>query len=772
MKHLHATIMDEAKALSFANKSPMNRDVETLAPHLNSGTLPPRERNILTSSSLTKRAKQGSRESGKHQRRVDELRERLEKVIDAVLQELETRSSYAAVSKDVVALSTYKHSEQARLSDIIFKKTDEYFNSVAREQLRNQLDTSIKAHSAESFLGAFESWDLRLIRLLKLFIFLDRVYLLQHPKKKTIQEHGLALFASEFLDQNNTSSSYPKLFKDFVCNLHRICISRGFNKYGDLRRIVNIACQADPSFNYTVNSELELLLLSNYKKCRDDWWETPNTYVKNVFDNLRNDITFLKSTGRNDIAALFARKALNLTITSELSQVLSSCMSNLLEARPAEELGILVKFLLAEESIVGADFVKETLYYFGSHINLVTRQLIEESTVSGKNPLVSLIKLKDRYSEYCKSLRYFPGEQFEFEVRSSMSKAISCPELQTYCVQIFSKYCDAFFKAKESNFDTFKSNTLAFFKLMDNKTRILTQYERDFAKRLLLGKLFNLASEAIIVECLLSEVGESIDGTNLRGMIEEVKRCDEEFKTNIDGLEFTPLVLKKSNWPELPGQVTDLRLPHSLEEILSSFTAKFRSANGKSQYQNLNWTNYLLHQLTIQVAFDKGAKDIQVNLLQATVILLFQERDSLKLEKLQVETGMDEKMLNRVIASLSSSKYPLLIEEDGNYRFNFGFWDSASRIRLTMAREKESVVVDAMKKADKKSRNEEIRASIVQLLKENATMLYPELMGQILIRLKPRGEVHLASIKKNVEQLIAQEFIKRAEDGQTLVYIP
>lgn len=758
------------KALAFGNSNAIG-DFEGLPHHLGSGSLPALQRNVLKAGGSRHKSKRPSEhEMARHQKKLDELRSSLEAVAEAVILGSDFRQAITCVNRDVVALSTYKHSEQARLSDFIFRRIDIEFKEVHQEKLVERLQ---EPFNTRFFIEEYNSWDEKLIHLLKLFVYLDRVYLFQHPKKKTIREHGLRLITELF--HNDQGMRFP-VISQIVSKLHlRIIYPKAGEEtptYEELGQFVEFLQQLHFDKQKSAPIDLLQLFVSNYMACREDWWEDSKTYVAVVFDNLRNDIRFLKLLERNDIAASLARRVLDGIIIPELSEVLAACMPYLFEANKAEDIGILTKFLHAEQVSLLVDYVKQVLYHFGNYISTKTKELLDASSKLGTNPLTEIVAARGRYMGLCQNLRYYPADEFDFEVRTAMSNVLSLPKYQSFCVQTFSKYCDAFFKLKDSDFNSFHTNLLIFFKLVQNKSRFISTYERDLSKRLLLGKSFNFPLEFKTVDALLSEVGESLDGSNLRAMIDDVKKCDLNFRSTVDDIEFFPLVLKKSNWPEIPKPATELKVPPYLEKLLSNFTDQFRASTSKGKYQNLDWSNYLLHQLTLLVSFDKGSKDVQVNLLQAIVILVFSEHESISFDELQGELGLEEKLLRRVIASLSSQRYPLLRKEKDVYQFNYAYWDKSSKIRPVMAREKDNVVEQALKKADQQNRDDEVKAAIVRILKGSGTMLYPELMGQVLMQLKARGDVLITDIKKKVEGLITNEYIKRSEDGQTLNYIP
>lgn len=758
------------KVLDFGNSN-SSTDFQGMLSHLGSGVMPPLQRNILESRGKRHKSRRTQdHESTKCQKQLETIRALLEHVIDSVVLGSDDNFSFARVNKEVIALSTYKHSEQARLSDYIFRKLNQEFERLQSKLTWDSLETG---SAGQTFLRELNAWDEKLKCLLRLFIFLDRVYLFQHTKKKPIRDYGLRLFASALFDSNSRCSLLEQVLKDLHLNIinHSRLEHLDWYNYDTLTQFAEyyerLIFEEHTSYYFIPD-----IFISNYELCREDWWEDPRTFVSNIFDNMRKDIRFMKALGLTDMAASFAKEVLRKAIIPELSEVLSSCVPALMEDGRELELGILTKLLHIEEVHSNCNNVKQVAYHLRNYVAAKTTELIKSDAFASKDLLPEVVKLRLSLLDSCsRADLYAPGD-FDFEVRSAISNILSLPEYQTNSVLMFSKYCEAFFKLKDADAVEFKKNIQVFFKLLQNKGKFIKIYERDLSKRLLLGKSFNYPLEFDLVDNLLHEVGDNLDGTNLKAMIQDVKQSDTEFRHHHGSAEIFPLVLKKSNWPAIPKQATELKIPPELDEILVAFTEKFRQSDAKGEYKNLDWSNYLLHQLTILVNFDKGPKELQVNLLQAIVILQFSEHDTLSFAQFVEETGMEQKLLKRVIASLSSSKFPFLIEDNDDYKFNYAFWDKAAKLRPPMAREKEAVVEEAFKKAERRDRDDEITAAVCNILKQKGSILYPELMGQVLMRLKARGEVLITDIKRRVEYLITQHYAKRSEDGQTLHYIP
>lgn len=183
------------RVLDFGNSN-SSTELHGMQSHLGSGVTPALQRNILESRGKRHKRRTQDHESTKCQKQLETTRILLEHVIDSVILETDMSFSFARVNREVIALSTYKHSEQARLSDYIFRKLNQEFENHRSKLTWDSLETG---SAGQTFLRELNAWDEKLKCLLRLFIFLDRVYLFQHSKKKPIRDHGLRLLLQLYL---------------------------------------------------------------------------------------------------------------------------------------------------------------------------------------------------------------------------------------------------------------------------------------------------------------------------------------------------------------------------------------------------------------------------------------------------------------------------------------------------------------------------------------------------------------------------------------------
>jgi cullin-4 len=97
-----------------------------------------------------------------------------------------------------------------------------------------------------------------------------------------------------------------------------------------------------------------------------------------------------------------------------------------------------------------------------------------------------------------------------------------------------------------------------------------------------------------------------------------------------------------------------------------------------STYRQLAW-QHSMSTAMLRASFPKGAKELSVSLLQALVLLLFNDADELSYEAIKEQLGLkDDKELQRTLLSLSAGKVRL-----GAVKRQGGVWNSSAPLFLS-----------------------------------------------------------------------------------------
>lgn len=168
------------------------------------------------------------------------------------------------------------------------------------------------------------------------------------------------------------------------------------------------------------------------------------------------------------------------------------------------------------------------------------------------------------------------------------------------------------------------------------------------------------------------------------------------------------------------------------QELYTKFYAsKF---NGKK----LIWQNSL-SSCVIIAHYPKGTKEIIMSLSQAAVLLLFNNKKSITFNELSKATNLDIKELSRLLTSLSTGVYNLLVDDTSNgtkrFRFNETFRHSANKLRIPPAVLDHAVEEQKVEEKVFKNRQHQVDAAIVRIMKDNKTMTHTALMNEVLTQL-------------------------------------
>lgn len=386
----------------------------------------------------------------------------------------------------------------------------------------------------------------------------------------------------------------------------------------------------------------------------------------------------------------------------------------------------------------------------------------------------SLLQLKADFSNVVKY--NFQDERFKSAISIGISKALSPRNISAKVIHQLSRFCDVAMRQsnKNSNDNAALSNALEVFKLLPDKDAFAQAYARDLSRRLLTSKNCNLMTERIFIDGMVAILGDTECTTRLTDMVEnysasklQYQSLDFEFDfgTSVD---FSAIILEKKIWPDIPNLKQELKIPSTLSQLLDAFQSRYASENEKKKLHNLDWSNYALHQLTINVNFESGSKELVLNLFQASVLMAFESQDCLLLEDLEKITGLTSQFLMKVLLSLCSSRYPILKLESNKVTFNSAFEEKQSRIRIPMIREKENALEET-NSALSIGRSSQIQAAMVREIKAKRQVPYVVCLAAFL---EKYTWASMSELKLAIERLITDGYIRRSDNDANLQYIP
>ncbi|GEQ66344.1 hypothetical protein JCM33374_g7 [Metschnikowia sp. JCM 33374] len=718
--------MNKSAILDLGGSSAASSTISTS--HLGSGS------PCLSADAYHPKRPKHYNEESKH--KVAQLRARLHEDISQLLKTRSVTRSYALIYADVEHLCIAKHSEQAQLAEVIFREIDATLLSdiVPRvAQCFVEASKDAPEATARAFLDIYGNWD-RLLKLLsQLFLYLDRSGAASGQNaQRPLELGGSGRFSGPNYDFGCLGRRKPAQCEHFV----------GKHLY----QRVHVHPKG----------------MAQGKKM----------YVCVLLQNMNEDASVLlqASKGTAFVKALTSKLKWRFLL-ADLNLYLEPALPVLTLRQNLNYLQAVKSFCDTSMADYGVDSTKILLTMWGRYVQAKTRTAVLDSDV-----IPSILNLWEDLLLVCKD--GFKDDTFQFEVRSALTKALSNKDLSSSVVLHLSKFCDGAMKHanKTGEIDSdLQSNVLTIFKLIPEKSVFISMYEKDLSKRILMAKNFNYAFEKQLVDAIVSVVGENDENFKLRAMLRDYSKS-KSFYTHVSlpcalQMDFSALVLEKKVWPEIPGFGSDIRLPPPLLSTLNEFERYFSDMDDK-KHKVLDWKNYTLHQIALTTTFACETKELHVNLSQAIVLMLFETVDTMTFTDIVDATQMTEKLLRRVITSLSTDRYPILKVEGDQITLNDNFSDKAHKIKLPMGKEKDTAVLEGVKKLVQQSRSSEARAALVRIMKSHKSLLFTELLGKAIEALTPRGTPQIQDLKAEIEYLIQTDYIARDAAGTTLSYIP
>ena len=122
-------------------------------------------------------------------------------------------------------------------------------------------------------------------------------------------------------------------------------------------------------------------------------------------------------------------------------------------------------------------------------------------------------------------------------------------------------------------------------------------------------------------------------------------------------VELSVHVLTQGYWPTYPP--VEVSLPQEVLKLQEIFSTYYTT---KHNGRRLQWHPYLGH-CTLKANFPQGKKELVVSLLQAIVLLLFNEDESISYHDILAATAIDDKELKVTLQSLACGKQRVLRKE-------------------------------------------------------------------------------------------------------------
>lgn len=771
------------------------------------------------------------------QRQLEISKQSLYDVIDRVLKNQPLGHSLSFFYGRVEAICRYKHEEQKKLADYLFEKLDAFFEDTIerpfsghkfpREDKKytpNIEDDLFALSVCERVLEDWKIWNTIVMKLSQVFAYLEKNYLQPHHSRKSIATYGESKFADTYftvkrdeqgniknddvIHETTKTTNYGAVVVElyiFVTLLYyrakyweateKDIVNRSRAAFKDTTALTERLIAKSETWSQLFPITTVILQFDTLPDREYVGWFCDEKFqnaieLKKRFMILDDEIALYKSCGKEkDYVDHLATSLIFLLVFKEdFNDLVLNDFGQLIES--PEEMKMLNKMCFGIEgqlAINGEEKIKYVWRQYCTKIFIEAIEMYQSNAIDllmYPNALLyidPILKgLQEKVTYYYDeniSLKYLPDACFNGVVNLS--------KYNTYMIQQLCKLCDLYFKSKLT---ILVKSVSALWKLvsncyieLSNQDDFLTVYKKDASRRLLLGKTSNLKEEQAFAK-LLKDFGKKTDASSsLESMFEDLKSSSSVYSklVKVPDFEFEPLILEKSVWPEIPSQdYSSVQLPTEFTTVLENFGQAFHEADDRNGRKRLDWSNYKLHHLTIAGHFANGEKSITANMLQAMVILLFNEAETFTLQEITQKTKMDPALLQAVLNTMTTGKHKILKQEGNVIKFNRAFKDKSKSIKLPIVKEtaldlsssRGTSIDKEVIEAIEKNRTEEFKSVIVRIMKQAKTLQMTNLLNQSIEILQKRRPVSIIDLKAVIEKLITDEFLRR-RNRDTIEYI-
>ena len=509
--------------------------------------------------------------------------------------------------------------------------------------------------------SVWEGQCTRLLTLRSVFLYLDRSYVLHLPTVHSLWEMGLQIIRKHFLQQTDATTTAVQPSPSHVEGKTRQAILTLIEKerQGEtvprslLRALLRMyaslhlysplfepALLATTSAFYTTESTQ---LLSSFSL--SDYLHHVTSRTQQEHDRLSSYLD--PSSARSLISLVEAR-----LIAAHTAAMIQLGFSQLCSESRDAELAVMYGLY----SAVGA--LDELKAAFANYVKERGTAIVanEEKEAAMVTELLSLKAQLDRLLVGS----FASSAAFHDAVRMSFLGFLNSRENKP--AEMIARHLDLLLRsggAKGRTADEVESDivaTLWLFRHIQSKDVFQAFYKKDLARRLLLGRSASVDAEKSVIDKLRVECGSSFTA-KLEGMFKDME-LSKDIQTafaqhlrtmaNAPAVEISVSVLTTGSWPAY-GEV-EMRLPDEVRRVQDEF--KLFYVNSHSG-RKLAWQDSLSTAI-LRAHFPRGKKELQVNGMQAIVLMCFNPSEQKVGEARVKEEGKDE----AASLSLSSSSSP------------------------------------------------------------------------------------------------------------------
>jgi cullin 1 len=432
-------------------------------------------------------------------------------------------------------------------------------------------------------------------------------------------------------------------------------------------------------------------------------------------------------------------------------------------------------------------------------VEMATQSINEEGTVSGKQQALpstveqsfvqDIIKCHDKYIAFVSEC-FNDDVVFQRAFKDAFERFCNKSIGEVTIAELLANFCHSVLKkgGKEKLTDeviedhlekivkllAYISDKDLFAEIAKQKlaTRLLQdQSASEDLERSLLSKLkqCNGAQFTMKMESMVSDIQMAKE--NNPKYVEWLKEKSAKNNEPMPKTDMNVTILADGSWPTYT--VMAMTLPEELTECVKKYEEFYENTYAS---RKLTWIFGAGSGVTLNIKFAQKPIEISCSTLQASILLLFREFDSLKVEEICEKMGVGIDDLREELPAIMFSKFKLLKHQPANpdekkrtinaldvITFNDDFTDKARKIKIPkmskVDRKKVNEIVD-------QDRDQTILAAVVRVMKSRKTMKHGDIQLEVVNSLKKLFLPEVKKVKKMIEKAIDQEYIERDPDDK------
>ena len=345
---------------------------------------------------------------------------------------------------------------------------------------------------------------------------------------------------------------------------------------------------------------------------------------------------------------------------------------------------------------------------------------------------------------------------------------------------------------------SFISMSLTLFRYLYRKESFDAFYKRSLAQRLLFSATLDLELESQFIAELGKNCGENFV-MRMESMLKDWRSSEEYFQSFKSGqqnryLSVTSISVVSILWPQTLQPDVTMKIPPGLREIESSFASFYLE---QKKGAKLTW-NRRMGSCVMNAYFGGSSqpKELILTTPQSLVLLQFNSHDTMQKSRLATVLEMSPALLEETIASLSTTKYPILIRKDDQISYNGNFTSEARKVPLyllqspflnvddVLAGDSETGLPTSTSSTPELSaaqlnvrpasviveRQLQVDCLLVRRMKSVTKCPRSDLVNFVLASLKDMP-ISAADVNDRIDGLVDKEFLKMT-DAFTISYVP